>query len=182
MSKFTFKGKIEAVGVQCTAPAPFDKVGEDETTWSLTYTFGTGTTDVDGSAEAGQYRNAVTEMELKIDGPGVSERVSGSPGEALPGGFSSVIAVNNHPNRVQSGFADYTAQVGLPNPDPPADPDPTAWAQVLLYEKDPPFGGTSLPLTLPRPFKKEFPRRAFILREAGSTRVCLLGTVTSFHS
>ncbi len=169
MSKFTFMGKITAVE-PVTAPKPFHEVVAGEE-WTLAYTFDAAlTTDVDGRAEVGQYRNAVTDMELKIG----ESRVSGPCGTALPGGFSSVIAVNNDDKRVESGFANYTAQVGLP--------DASAWGQVLLYDKKTTFGDDSLPLDLPKPFKKEFLRRDFILREAGSTRVCLLGTVTSFHS
>jgi len=156
----TFTGTVTGVGVQCPAPGMFAGavVGDS---WTLTYTFDASTSDVDGSSTAGQYRNPITYMTLEIG----STTVSGTPGQAIPGGFSSMIFVN----LVTSGFADYGVQTGLP--------DTSTWASVNLYDDTgTPYADDSLPLSIPTPLETKFPTlRHFSLRN--STLVCIEGTV-----
>jgi hypothetical protein len=147
--------------VSSTPPAPFSEVVVGDT-WTLSYTFDTSVLDVDGSPSAGQYQNPVTEMTLTIG----SDTVTGVPGTgAIPGEYDSVIAVNLG----TGGYADYTAQVSLP--------DSSAWAQVALYDDDgTPFVDDSLPPALPTPLKDNFPDlRRFFLRQPGSTGIFLIG-------
>ena len=59
----TFGGTITEV--VDTPPAPFDQAAVGST-WTLSYAFDPTTSDVDGSATAGQYQNAVTSMTLTI--------------------------------------------------------------------------------------------------------------------
>ncbi|MHA1934906.1 MAG: FIMAH domain-containing protein [Candidatus Thorarchaeota archaeon] len=158
----TFTGTITGVGIPCPAPGVFAEavVGDS---WTLTYTFDAATSDVDVNPTAGQYRNPITDMTLEIG----STTVSGTPGQAIPGGYSSLIFVN----LVTSGFADYGVQIGLP--------DTSAWASVNLYDDTgTPFADDSLPLGMPIPLEAKFPTfRHFSLRAMGSTQICIEGTV-----
>jgi acyl-[acyl carrier protein]--UDP-N-acetylglucosamine O-acyltransferase len=159
---FPLTGTITEVDVQCPRPDAFAGVMPGDSWW-LTYTFDATTIDVDGSASAGQYRNTITDMTLTIG----SASVSGAPGTSVPVGFSSVIAVN-----LTAGFADYVVQAGFP--------DATAWATVILQDDTgTPFVDDSLPLDLPTPLAQAFPDlRAFSLRPAGSSLVCVAGSVS----
>jgi len=159
--RLTFVGIITEVDFPCPPPEVFAGVVVGDI-WILTYTFDAATTDVDGSPTAGQYRNPIIDMTLKIG----SAVVSGTPGQALPNEHSSVIAVN-----LGSGYADYTPLMGLP--------DASAWAQVILNdEMGTPFADDSLPFSIPTPLETWFPTlRQFLLRESFTTQVCMMGTV-----
>lgn len=154
-----FTGTITKVNWQCPNPEIFKgaTVGDS---WTLTYTFTTTAGDVDPNPTAGQYRNLITDMTLEIG----STTVSGTPGAAIPGGFSSVIAVN-----LGLGYADYVVQTGLP--------DASAWATVILSDDSgTPFTDDSLPLDIPTPLDVKFPdQRYFSLRAFENTQICILG-------
>jgi hypothetical protein len=157
----TFTGTITEVGVHLPPPDVFSDVVVGDS-WTLTYTFDVATRDVDGRPTAGQYRNPITDMTLKIG----STTVSGTPGQALPNWYSSLIGVN-----LGSGYADYTAMTGLP--------DTSAWAQVILDDEiGAPFADDSIPLSIPIPLEAKFPTsRQFLLRALGSTWICIKGTL-----
>ena len=154
----TFSGEITEVLL--TPPYPFEQVGAGDP-WTLTYTFGP-VDDIDPSSTAGQYVGAVTGLTLTIG----TEEVSGAPGVAIANGNSSVIGVN-----LDSGYADYTVMVGVP--------DASAWAQVALWDVDgTPFTSDVLPLEIPTPYEDFFPDgRNFSLRLPGSTALYLAGVV-----
>ncbi|MFX1464467.1 MAG: hypothetical protein ACFFBF_15705 [Promethearchaeota archaeon] len=156
----TFSGMITLVGIQCPDVFADTVVGD---TWTLTYTFDAATGDVDGNPMAGQYQNPITVMTLRIG----SATVSGTPGQAIPNDFSSLIFVN----LITSGFADYAVQTGIP--------DASAWASVSLWDDTgTPFTDDSLPLSIPAPLDAKFPTlRRFSLRAPGSSQVCIMGTV-----
>jgi hypothetical protein len=152
--------------VSVLAPAPFSGVGVGDT-WTLSYTFDVeGILDVDGSNDAGQYRNAVTDMTLTIG----SETVTRVPGMAIPGVYGSVIYVN-----LTTDYTDYSAQVSLP--------DDSAWAQVSLWDNSgTPFVDDSLPPELPMPLSDMFPDgRKFFLRQPESTNIFLIGEINAIN-
>jgi hypothetical protein len=158
---FTFDGWItEVIG---TPPPPFAEATVGST-WTLTYVFDTDTVDIDSNDLAGQYPDPITSMTLTIG----AATVTGPPGQAIPGGYGSVIAVNLGP-----GYADYTAQAGLP--------DGSAWAQISLRDNDgTPFDNDSLPQVIPAPLETSFPdQRDFFLREPTSTSYFLRGEIAA---
>jgi hypothetical protein len=157
----TFTGTITEVEFPTPAPAVFADVAVGDR-WTLTYTFDAATIDIDPNTNAGHYRNPVTDMTLKIR----STTVSGAPGQALPGEYSSLIGVNLGP-----GYADYTVMAGLP--------DASAWAQVILTDEiGTPFSDDSIKLSIPTPLEANFPtQRDFLLRAPGTTDLCIRGVV-----
>jgi hypothetical protein len=156
-----FTGTITEVEFPCPPPTVFADVAVGDR-WTLIYTFDAATIDIDPNTNAGQYRNPVTDMTLKIG----STTVSGAPGQALPSGYFSMIGVN-----LGLGYADYTVMTGLP--------DASAWAQVMLTDEiGTPFVDDSLPLEIPTPLEANFPtQRYFLLRAPGSTDICIMGAV-----
>jgi hypothetical protein len=160
---FPLMGTITKVDeLTCMRPDAFARVMVGDTWW-LSYTFDPTTNDVDGRSTVGQYRETITDMTLTIG----SASISGAPGLSLPSTGSSVIAVN-----LNADYADYVVQVGFP--------DATAWATVILSDViGTPFGNDSLPLELPTAFDVAFPDlRAFSLRLAASTDICVAGNVS----
>ncbi len=142
--------------VLATPPAPFAEVQVGDP-WTLELAMDEGAFDVDGSASAGQYREAVLRVQLSIG----DAELSGAPGAAIPGGYGSVVSVN-----LGEGYADYSAQVGTP--------DAAAWAQVALWdEAGTPLDSDALPLAID---PADFPdAQRFYLRMPGSSALYLQG-------